>query len=99
MFHMAAFSGSSLLVHNKNWKKPTKVSDYLFCIVKKIHGLINTLGCVIIHYSVLQLVNIWHGENEMPIYLPSILMLISSGQQQSCHFHLFKGGKRETKAI
>lgn len=81
-FCLAVFTGSSLLMNSKSWKKPTKSLKWPLLHWKKICGLINTLGCVIIHYSVLQLVNTWHGEGEMAVCFPSVLMLISNRHQR-----------------
>lgn len=97
-FCSAAFRESSLLMNSKSWKNLQRVSNDLFCIVKRC-GLINTPGCVIIHYSVLQLVNTWHGEGEMAVCFPSVLMLISNKHQRAHQFHRFRGDKNVKQKI
>lgn len=98
LFCSAAFAGSSLLMNRKRWKNPMSLRWPLFHF-KKICRLINTLGCVSIHYSILQLMNTWHGESEMGVFFPSVLMLISSSNQKSHRFHPFRGDKSTKQKI
>lgn len=77
----------------KQMKKTYAESQMTLFHFKKICGLINTLGCVSIHYLILQLMNTWHGENEMCVFFPSVLMLMSRSNQKSYQFHPFIGDK------